>query len=146
MTRTIKFYKAYGKYGCFSNFSRHVVTIYNTVWLTSEHAYQAQKYVHNSGYYQEIYMAKNPGDAAKLGRSRLHPICGNWEEVKDYSMQEIVLAKFTQNDEIGEILLSTGDAIIIEDSLYDSYWGGGKDGKGKNKLGKILMHVRELIA
>lgn len=57
-------------------------------------------------------------------------------------MYEAVYAKFTQHDELKKLLLSTGYAILIEHTPHDKYWGGGGDGSGKNKLGKILMKVR----
>jgi predicted NAD-dependent protein-ADP-ribosyltransferase YbiA (DUF1768 family) len=34
---------------------------------------------------------------------------------------------------------------IVENSPFDDYWGCGKDGSGQNKLGQILMEVRELL-
>jgi hypothetical protein len=60
-------------------------------------------------------------------------------------MREVVLAKFTQHTEIREILLGTGDALLIEHTENDNYWGDGGDGQGKNMLGKILMQVREKL-
>lgn len=42
-----------------------------------------------------------------------------------------------------EILLSTGNAILVEHTEKDNYWGDGGDGSGKNRLGKILMKVRD---
>lgn len=47
-----------------------------------------------------------------------------------------------QNPELRNILTSTGDIHIYENSPYDSYWGVGKDGNGKNILGKLLMQLR----
>lgn len=35
--------------------------------------------------------------------------------------------------------------ILIENSKMDSFWGIGKNQKGKNMLGKLLMKVREEI-
>jgi N-glycosidase YbiA len=58
-------------------------------------------------------------------------------------MRAAVLAKFTQHDDLKEILLGTGDALLIEHTTKDSYWGDGGDGSGKNMLGQILMSVRE---
>jgi predicted NAD-dependent protein-ADP-ribosyltransferase YbiA (DUF1768 family) len=40
-------------------------------------------------------------------------------------------------------LLATGDAILIEHTRNDDYWADGGDGSGKNKLGLLLMQVRE---
>lgn len=58
-------------------------------------------------------------------------------------MREVVLAKFEQNEVIRKILLETGDALLIEHTHRDRYWGDGGDGSGKNMLGIILMSVRE---
>ena len=58
-------------------------------------------------------------------------------------MRTAVLAKFSQHHEIREILLSTGDAQLVEHTTNDRYWGDGGDGSGKNMLGQILMSVRE---
>ncbi len=81
--------------------------------------------------------------AARMGRSRKRPLRPDWETVKDGVMRTAVLAKFSQHPEIREILLSTGDAQLVEHTTNDRYWGDGGDGSGKNMLGQILMSVRE---
>lgn len=68
----------------------------------------------------------------------------DWDSLRDNVMRRIVWTKF-QNEELGDLLLNTGKAMIIEDSPRDSYWGIGKDGNGINKLGTILMEVRALL-
>ena len=77
-----------------------------------------------------------------MGRSRQHPLRNDWENIKDKVMYDAVLAKFTQHQDIQQILLNTGEQSIVEDSPIDYYWGCGKDGSGKNKLGEILVKVR----
>ena len=67
----------------------------------------------------------------------------DWEEVKDEVMLQALRMKFSQNPEIAEELLATGDAILIEHTQNDAYWADGGDGSGKNKLGLLLMQVRE---
>ena len=42
-----------------------------------------------------------------------------------------------------ELLINTGDAFLIEASPVDSYWGEGKYGTGKNRLGILLMKLRD---
>jgi ribA/ribD-fused uncharacterized protein len=69
----------------------------------------------------------------------------DWETIKDSIMREAVLAKFTQHADLRAILLGTGDAILVENSPTDDYWGCGAHGGGRNKLGKILMSVREQL-
>lgn len=80
----------------------------------------------------------------------------DWDLVKDQIMYNIVTAKFEQDPKLKEILLNTGDKILVEHTLRDKYWGDGgfcgngipevdKGGtmKGLNKLGNILMRVRD---
>lgn len=57
-------------------------------------------------------------------------------------MLHTVRAKFTQHADLTALLLSTGDALIVEHSRRDRYWGDGSDGAGANRLGPILMQVR----
>lgn len=61
-------------------------------------------------------------------------------------MRRAVLEKFKTNEDIQRILLSTKDEEIIEETTEDYYWGCGKNGKGKNMLGKILMEIREILS
>lgn len=60
-------------------------------------------------------------------------------------MEEVLLAKFTQHAELKQTLLDTGDATLVEHTENDSYWGDGGDGSGRNRLGILLMKVRERI-
>jgi ribA/ribD-fused uncharacterized protein len=57
-------------------------------------------------------------------------------------MREAVRAKFTQHEDLRKILLGTQDALLVEHTPRDSYWGDGGDGSGKNMLGRILMEIR----
>lgn len=60
-------------------------------------------------------------------------------------MFEAVLNKFQTHKDLSELLLSTGGNDIVENAPGDYYWGCGKDGSGLNKLGKILMRVRDSL-
>jgi ribA/ribD-fused uncharacterized protein len=80
-----------------------------------------------------------------MGRERTRPLRFDWEQVKDDIMQKAVLRKFETHADIREILLSTKDAEIVENSPIDYYWGCGANGSGKNRLGIILMEVREIL-
>lgn len=140
----IKFYKVNEEYGCFSNFSKHGFELNEKYWETSEHFFQAQKFV-GSEHEEEIRLAKTPMVAAKMGRDRTRPLRENWEEVKDEIMRIAVLQKFKSIEDIRDILLSTGEEEIVENTSNDYYWGCGKDGTGRNMLGKILMETREIL-
>lgn len=140
----IQFYTTKGNFGCFSNFSRHAFNYKGKFWKTSEHAFQAQKFT-GTKYEDAVRSCNMPGDAADIGRDRSLPLRADWEQIKDSIMEEVLYAKFSGNDTIKEILLSTGDAELVEHTVDDSYWGDGGNGSGKNMLGKILMKVRERL-
>jgi ribA/ribD-fused uncharacterized protein len=140
----IKFYGTSSEYGCFSNFAPHPIRLNGCTWPTVEHYFQAQKFP-DTEYEEAIRRAKSPAKAKGMGRTRRYRLRRDWERVKDGIMREAVLAKFTQHEDIREMLLATGDALIIEDSPTDAYWGIGAHGGGKNKLGKILMSVRDQL-
>ena len=141
---TIRFYRTNDKYGCFSNFSRHAVEIDGVSWPTSEHYFQAQKYLDDKNR-NDVRVASTPAEAAKIGRDRNRPLRSDWESIKDEVMLTVLRAKFTQNASCRDCLLSSGDAYLIEDTSTsgDEYWGSGRSGKGQNMLGKLLMKVRE---
>jgi ribA/ribD-fused uncharacterized protein len=138
----IHFYSTQGEYGCFSNFSRHPIHLKGKSWPTSEHFFQAQKF-QGTAHEEEVRLAKTPTIAARMGRDRKRPLRPDWEKVKDAVMREAVLAKFTQHDDLRAVLLGTGDAVLVEHTENDSYWGDGGDGSGLNRLGQMLMSVRD---
>ena len=61
-------------------------------------------------------------------------------------MRRAVRAKFVQNRDLAELLLTTGTAELLEDSATDPFWGVGPNGRGENWLGRVLMEVREELA
>jgi len=138
----INFYSAGGEYGCFSNFSPHPIVLKGKTWPTSETYFQAQKFAGTPDE-EEVRLAKSPMVAARMGRSRKRPLRPDWESVKDRIMHEAVLAKFTQHADLRVTLLGTGNARIVEHTENDGYWEDGGDGSGRNRLGQILMQVRE---
>lgn len=142
--KVINFYTTTGEHGCFSNFSRHPVKLKGKVWSTSEHYFQAQKFA-GTEHEEKMRHIVKPMDVARAGRDRSLPLRKDWDHVKDDVMREAVYAKFTQNEECKKVLLSTGDAKLVEHTENDSYWADGGDGSGKNMLGIILMEIRERI-
>ena len=144
MKKMIKFYYTNKDFGEFSNFAKFPVKIKNKLWPTSEHYFQAMKF-ESKEIQEKIRKCKRPDEAARIGRDRKLKIKKNWDSSRDNVMREVVKAKFTQYEELKTLLLSTGDAKLIEHTKNDDYWADGGDGKGKNMLGKILMEVREKL-
>jgi N-glycosidase YbiA len=142
MPPVVNFYSVSGDYGCFSNFAPYPVRVDGKTWPTSEHYFQAQKF-EDSKHQEAIRKTRSPMIAARMGRDRKKPLRRDWESIKVAIMRKAVRAKFEQHEDIRQILLSTGDARLVEHTENDSYWGDGGDGSGKNMLGRILMEVRE---
>lgn len=103
-----------------------------------------------------ILQTRNPREAKDLGRKVKGYNDGEWSKVRYKKMLEVCLAKFSQNNELKQTLLSTGDKIIVEGSPYDRIWGVGwhwtdpeilyeVNWRGKNLLGKVLMEVRNTL-
>lgn len=140
---TIYFYLEREKpYGCFSNFAPYGFVLDHRYWLTSEHYFQAQKFV-GTPYLEQVRQAPTPKDAANLGRDRTLPLRSDWDKVKDEVMWRAVLCKFQTHANIREILLATNNAYLVENTSHDYYWGCGADGSGQNRLGQILVAVRD---
>lgn len=126
-------------YAFLSNFYHSPVKYRNLIYLNAEAAFQAQK--ESCEKDKEQYTRMNPAQAKLVGRN-----CNlrkDWEEIKEQTMYEIVKAKFTQNENLAKLLLATGDAYLEEGNWWHDTTWGVCNGVGQNKLGKILMRVRE---
>ena len=142
MANIIKFYRIGDEYGCFSNFAAYPIKLEGKTWPTSEHYFQAQKFVDPKDA-EAIRDVKSPMVAATMGRDRKKKIRRDWDSAKDEIMYCAIRAKFSQHADIRETLLATGDAKLIEHTANDNYWADGGDGNGKNMLGILLMRLRD---
>jgi ribA/ribD-fused uncharacterized protein len=96
---------------------------------------------------------ENPRQQKALGRKVTNFDPNRWEAACEEIVFRANLAKFTQNDELREMLVATGDKVIAEASPLDAIWGIGMAEDhpnvldqslwGRNLLGKAIMRVRE---
>ena len=132
----------------FSNFINFVecqfVDEFGIGYPSPEHAYQAHK-TNDVSKRVQISMAESPRYAKYLGRRVW--IVKNWEEIKEDVMYKIQLFRFTEDKALQKRLLETGYEEIVEwNKHHDNEWGVCTCGKchgGQNKLGKIIMKIRE---
>ena len=113
---------------------------YNSV----EQAFQHEKAVRHRAYNtaDKILNAKHAGIAKKIGSEvQLHPL---WDEEKHDILFGMLQEKAVQCKEFQDRLLESGDKVIYED-VPDRFWGIGRDGKGLNEMGKMLMVLREVL-
>ena len=103
-----------------------------------------------------ILESKNPSEQKAFGRVVRNFVKSEWDAVSRDIVYEGNYAKFTQNEDLKEKLLSTDPLILVEASPYDIIWGIGlsatdaqrldpKNWQGMNWLGEVCTKVREDI-
>ena len=79
-----------------------------------------------------------------------------WNGIRQITIYEGLLAKFSQNETLKQQILATGDATLAECAVRDRIWGTGLSmtdpdrmdrakWRGQNLLGYALMMVREKL-
>jgi len=128
-----------GEYRFLSNFWPAEVIFENLTFPSVEHAYQAAKTL-SLDERRRVAALTTPSEAKKAGHKlQQRP---DWERVKFDVMEECVRYKFTHHDDLKTKLLGTGDAELIEGNDWGDVIWGVYQGKGENRLGKILMKIR----
>lgn len=129
----------FGKYRPLSNFHAQTVEVDGYTYKCSEAAYMAEKTL--SPFQKDKLQYMNGLEAKRYGQEVM--LIPNWDSVKYFAMLKVLRAKFSQCEYLKELLLSTGDKYIEETNWWkDTYWGVC-DRIGYNKLGQILMLVRQ---
>jgi len=141
----IEFYSKKPEFREFSNFYAAPFSLDGKTWPSAEHYFQAMKFPTDAPYQEEIRQARTPAAAKTLGASRTHTIRPDWDTHRDAVMREAIKAKFTQNDVLKKLLLSTKGKDLVEANPTDNYWGTGRGKKGQNKMGKLLMELRSTL-
>lgn len=124
-----------------SSFSRHAFELDGAQWPSVEHYYQGMKFA-DPDLREAIRTAAHPLDAQKLAKKNKRKVRGDWPAQKVTIMTRAVYVKSRTHADAAAALLSTGDAQIIETSQYDYFWGCGRDQRGNNNYGRVLMSVR----
>lgn len=128
-----------GQYFFLSNFYPASVTYLGYTFKNNEAAFQGAKNLDDMPNFVDL----DPSTAKKRGRHV--KLRKDWEDVKTDIMYEICKAKFTQNYILGKKLVETGNSELIEGNTWGDRVWGVCDGRGENRLGKILMKIREEI-
>lgn len=125
-------------------------------YASAEHYMMAQKALLFGDHdcFQKILQATHPGAAKALGREVRGFVQERWNAMRINYVVRGNLLKFSQNNDLKQFLLSTGERVLVEASPLDDIWGIGVDEKqarslsvdqwpGLNLLGFALMQVRE---
>ncbi|MBX9933277.1 MAG: NADAR family protein [Methylobacterium sp.] len=142
----IRFYRASERpFGAFSNLFRRPVEFEGGMFATSEHAYQAGK-ARKPEVRAWVLAAPSPALVAMAAHGLYYwDIVPGWSRTKFDRMRGVLRAKFTQHDDLRKLLLSTGNARLVESATVDNevnrLWGE-VNGEGRNMLGELLMELR----
>ena len=143
----IRFFDPLKPHGFLSNFFEYRFFLRGELgrvefFRTVEHYYQSRKCA-GTEMEARILALRTPGGTkclANAHRARWRP---DWNEIRLEIMYRGVAAKFSTSAWLRQELLRTADAVLMEHSPTDLFWGIGKQGDGANHLGRILMRVRD---
>lgn len=156
MKRTDKYLLFWG--GPFSQWYPSTFQIDGVQYDCTEQYMMTQKaeYFDDKVALKEIFATSDPKKQKAIGRKvkNFDPVA--WSKIAKSVVQKGNIAKFSQNPDLYEFMVSTGDLEIVEASPYDKIWGiglGENDPKaldksqwqGQNLLGEVLMEVRDML-
>jgi len=147
-------------YGCFSNFFPSNFTVNGIIYNCSEQYFMKMKQEmfdpNNHNLANKIMSTTNPFVIKKFGRQVNNYDDIKWNQERYKIMVDALTAKFSQNTNLKQILVNTGNKHLAETTKNDKIWAIGLDlndpkrfdetqWKGQNLLGKALMDVRKII-
>ena len=141
--------------GPFSQWAKYSFEIDGTTYVACEQYMMAEKarLFGDQEAERKIMATENPRRQKALGRKVVNFDSARWEATCEEIVYRANLAKFSQNEELQAMLLSTGDKTMAEASPLDAIWGIGMAEDhpnvtdqclwGRNLLGKAIMRVRD---
>jgi ribA/ribD-fused uncharacterized protein len=127
-----------------SSFSRHGFNLDDADWPSVEHYYQGMKFS-DPDQRAAIRATATPEEAKRLAEKHVRAVRKDWKKMRQTIMTRGVYIKCMTHADAANALLETGTQKIVENSQYDYFWGCGRDGRGHNTYGKVLMAVRDKL-
>ena len=124
-----------------SAYSPHEFELDGEAWPSVAHYFEAMKFT-DTDLRKAIRGADSPYAARQLAKRNMRRIRDDWNRVRETYMTRGVYRKCRTSEDAAAALLGTGERHIMETSQYDYYWGCGRDTRGLNTYGKVLMQVR----
>ena len=148
---------------------------HTTPYISTEHYFQINKFRGDKDNFHKVQKRGMAVQYCGKTEHNMGPDWGNWIRRSGHGtyvdkwwdggggdllpgcmrvMYNALKYKFFQNEDLNELLKSTGKAFIVEASPYDGKWGYSKTDRsgrptgeinGSNLLGLLLMQIRDEI-
>ena len=149
--QAVHFRKTKEGFGALSNMASGFPLRVNGVYIRSSEAlYQACRFPHLPEVQRLIIQQTSPMTAKMVSKPHRENSRQDWEQMRIRIMKWCLRVKLAQHwEQFRELLLSTGDVPIVEESRRDEFWGA-KEAEGDvligaNVLGRLLMELRERL-
>lgn len=156
--QVIGFHKPEEENGYLSNWYPSEFSLDGRTFTSMEQYMMYRKAVcfHDEEIASQILATDDVAQIKELGRQVSGYNDSVWNGMRQLVVFEGLMAKFTQNPSLRELLRQTGDALLAECAVSDRIWGIGlsmwdedrlhpERWKGQNLLGYTLMVVREKL-
>jgi ribA/ribD-fused uncharacterized protein len=147
----VLFMRTKERFGGLSNMASGYPLFINGIYIpTSEALYQACRFPHKPDLQKVIIGQKSPMTAKMKSKPYRKDSRPDWDSVRVDIMWWCLQVKLAQHwEKFGDLLLSTGDNPIIEESYKDQFWGAKPMNAekliGTNILGQLLTILREQL-
>lgn len=117
----------------------------DTLWPSVEHYLQAMQY--EAVQEQErIRALATPALAYREAKARwFKRRRKDWKSLRTIYLTRAIYTRCKTHEQARARLLETGDLQLVENDQYDYYWGCGRDRRGDNMYGQVLMSVRDKL-
>ncbi|XP_053389879.1 riboflavin biosynthesis protein VVA0006-like [Mercenaria mercenaria] len=146
----------YGRETPFSNMYKSSFTDNSAVYVCSEQYFQFTKMMQcqEKDRAMCIMNTTSPYEMKRLGNMKSENFnAKQWGQQSTEVLFKANWLKFTQNENLTNLLLATGSKILVEANPRDNIWGIGMDmwnsnaihpnkWNGRNRFGSILMDIR----
>ncbi|MFT5125788.1 MAG: ribA/ribD-fused uncharacterized protein [Kiritimatiellia bacterium] len=144
MSNPIRFYDRNTTYFELSNSYEHPILVEDLSWPSVEHYLQASKFPSETHVElrEKIRTARTLKKATLIVDANKKWIRSDWLEVCETLVLNALRVKYS-DPVLQKQLLNTGSRELVENSPFDRYWGAGRQGDGQNRLGVLLMQLRQ---
>ena len=136
-----------GEDNILSNFAYCPIIAFGLEFCSVEHGYQFKKANDNNLFEEaDIIKAQPTAKLAKAKADELIPydLAKTWEDQSVPVMKYLLNKKKEASENFVTALENTRKKKIVH-NVYSPKWGTGKDGKGQNMFGHLLMELRDHI-